>query len=110
MNAKMFKNKIIAIVAMFTVVLSVGAAIAMKAPAKKLPPAMLYWYPVDPVSKLTTGAQEFHNTKSNVLGQQGCQDADNQPICLYGSTSSSVAIGTDASTAPREDLILQSQP
>ena len=34
MNIKLFKNKFMAIVAMFTIVLGVGAAIAMKAPEK----------------------------------------------------------------------------
>jgi len=34
MNTKLFKNKFMAIVAMFTIVLGVGAAIAMKAPEK----------------------------------------------------------------------------
>ncbi|RAV60188.1 hypothetical protein DIU36_02505 [Mucilaginibacter rubeus] len=36
MNTKLFKNKVMAIVAMFTIVLGVGAAIAMKAPDHKI--------------------------------------------------------------------------
>ena len=36
MNSKLFKNKVVAIVAMFTVLLGVGAAIAMKAPDNKI--------------------------------------------------------------------------
>jgi hypothetical protein len=35
MNTKLFKNKFMAIAAMFTIVLGVGAAIAMKAPDAK---------------------------------------------------------------------------
>jgi hypothetical protein len=35
MNSKLFKNKIMAVAAMLTIVLGVGAAIAMKAPERK---------------------------------------------------------------------------
>jgi hypothetical protein len=35
MNIKLFKNKVVATVAMLTIILGVGAAVAMKAPEKK---------------------------------------------------------------------------
>jgi hypothetical protein len=71
--------------------------------------AGLYWYPVDPVTNQTTGSFTHNDTKANVINDQGCKDQTGQPICLYGSTSSSVAVGTTIpSTTPASNKILRS--
>ena len=67
MNTKLFKSKIMAIVAMLTVVLGVGAAIAMKAPEKKhtnLP--SYYWYSVNSSGQIVAGSQAYSGDKETV--------------------------------------------
>jgi len=70
----------------------------------------LFWYPVDPSTNETTDAFQFDDTKSNVIAEQSCKDGLNQPICLFGSTNSNVAVGTNVGTPPAADRILETHP
>jgi len=110
MNSKSFKNGLKAFVALFTILLVAGATFAFTAKnhsgtkAAKKPAGSLYWYSVDPSTNKTTAAYSFHDTKSNVISEQNCDDTGT-PICLYGSTSSSVAVGTNVGTPAAPDRI-----
>jgi hypothetical protein len=114
MNVKLFKNKIMAIVAMFTIVLGVGVAIASthNTHHNKAVFTSLYWYPVDPSTNETTGPAEYHDTKSNVIANpnEPCKDAATQPICLFGSAVSNLATGTNVGSPAPADRILESMP
>ena len=67
MNTKLFKSKIMAIVAMLTVVLGVGAAIAMKAPEKKHTNlSSYYWYSVNSSGQIVAGSQAYSGDKETV--------------------------------------------
>jgi hypothetical protein len=113
MNSRLFKNKIVAIVALFTIVLGIGAAVAStNYTHHKKAMASLYWYPVDPSTNLTTGPAAYHDTKSNVIANpsEPCKDDAAQPICLFGSSLSNLATGTNVGTPAPADRILETTP
>jgi hypothetical protein len=114
MNVKLFKNKIMAIVAIFTIVLGVGVALASthKTHHNKAAFTSLYWYPVDPSTNETTGPAEYHDTKSDVVANPGqpCKDDASQPICLFGSAISNLATGTNVGSPAPADRILETTP
>ena len=113
MNTKLFKNKIMAVIAIFTVVLSVGMAIASTNNTNhKKAFTSLYWYPVDPSTNTTTGPAEYHDTKSNVVANPGqpCKDDASQPICLFGSAISNLSSGTNVGSPAPADRILETTP
>ena len=114
MNINLFKNKVMAIVAMLTIVLGVSVAIAATHHTNnaKAPFISLYWYPVDPSTNETTGPAQYHDTKSNVVANpnQPCKDDANQPICLFGSTVSNLATGTNVGSPTPADRILETMP
>jgi len=116
MNSKSFKNGLKAFAALFTILLVAGATFAFTGSknhsvlkAAKKPAGSLYWYAVNPSTNKTTAAYSFHDTKSNVISAQGCNDTGT-PICLYGSNSSSVAVGTNVGTPSAPDRINQTAP
>ena len=113
MNINLFKNKVVAIIAMLTIVLGVGVAIAAAHnTSHKKVFTSLYWYPVDPSTNMTTGPAAYHDTKSNVVADSGqpCKDSPSQPICLFGSTVSNLATGTNVGSPSPDDRILESMP
>lgn len=113
MNLKLFKNKIMAIVAVLTITLGVGVAIAATHHTNhKKVATSLYWYPVDPSTNETTGPAEYHDTKSNVVANpsQPCKDNAGQPICLFGSAVSNLSAGTNVGSPSPDDRILETMP
>ncbi|MDR3697708.1 hypothetical protein [Mucilaginibacter sp.] len=114
MDTKLFKNKVVAIVAVLTIVLGVGVAIAATHNTNyhKAAFVSLYWYPVDPGTNETTGPAEYHDTKSNVVANPGqpCKDDASQPICLFGSAISNLAAGTNVGSPAPADRILETTP
>lgn len=116
MNINLFKNKVMAIVAMLAIVLGVGVAIAATHSTPntnhKKVLTSLYWYPVDPSTNEITGPAEYHDTKSNVVANssQPCKDSPSQPICLFGSTVSNLATGTNVGSPAPDNRILETAP
>ncbi len=91
-------------------VLVLALAFAFKTPKQydKIRQSSLYWYPVNPATNLTIGTYGYHNTKANVLSEQACDDTGT-PICLFGSTNSSLPIGTNVGTPAPANRILETQ-
>ncbi|MDB5024943.1 MAG: hypothetical protein JWP78_2698 [Mucilaginibacter sp.] len=114
MNTNLFKNKVMAMIAMLTIVLGVGVAIASTHNTRHNKAAFtsLYWYPVDPSTNQTTGPAEYHDTKSNVVADPGqpCKDDATQPICLFGSAISNLATGINVGSPAPADRILEKAP
>jgi hypothetical protein len=66
----------------------------------------LYWYHVNPTTSRTSSAYFIHDYKSQVM-TAACDDDAGQPICEYGSSSSTVALNTFVGGSPSTNLILK---
>jgi hypothetical protein len=100
---KKFKLGLIAL----ALTLGVGGAFATTGFVHRSKAASLFWYPVNPTTNKTTGPDLYNDTKANVIAEQSCKDVAGQPICLYGSPSSSVPTGTNVGSPAPADRILE---
>ncbi|MBB6128611.1 hypothetical protein [Mucilaginibacter lappiensis] len=92
MNTKLFKNKFMAIVAMFTIVLGVGAAVAMKAPEKKQ--FTNYWFDTTAAGVPTTYDSSGPQC-SETTGDYCSKEYSASQINFVGGQPSSVKSGQE---------------
>jgi len=105
-NLKMKKMKKLKMGLMaFALLIGIGAAFASKSVNHhKHQQSSLYWYAVS--GGKTVGSYEYDDTKSNVIGEQPCDDSVT-PVCLFGSTNSAVANGTSIGSPDAAHSILK---